>query len=145
MRLFIAVAALLFGSVTFALAGDLAAGQKVYAKCKACHMVGPDAKNKVGPTLNGVVGRQWGTVEGFKYSDGKDGTLLVITGAEPMTWNIETLTAYLRKPKDVIPKGKMSFAGLKKDEDIENVIFYLAQFDENGQEVDPEAVISAAQ
>ena len=78
-----------------------------------------------------------------KYQCGKEGTLLAITEAEPMTWDVETLTAYLRKPKDVIPKGKMAFAGVKKDEDIENVIFYLAQFDENGEEVDPEAVLSA--
>jgi cytochrome c len=145
MRLLIVTAALLCGTATSALAGDLAAGQKAFAKCKACHAVGPGAKNKVGPALNGVVGREWGAVEGFKYSAGKEGTLLAITEAEPMTWDVETLTAYLRKPKEVIPKGKMAFAGFKKDEDIENVIFYLAQFDENGEEVDPEEVLSNLQ
>ncbi|MCP4385814.1 MAG: c-type cytochrome [Hyphomicrobiales bacterium] len=123
------------------LAGDMEAGTKVYNKCKACHAVGPNAKKKVGPPLNQVIGRSWGAIEGFKYSGGKEGTLLVIHEAEPRTWDVETLTAYLRKPKDVIPKGKMAFAGLKKDEDIENVIYYLASFDADGNPVDPEAVL----
>jgi cytochrome c len=92
--------------------------------------------------LNGVVGRPWGAIEGYDYSQGKEGTLLAITQAEPKTWDVKTLTAYLRKPKDMIPKGKMPFAGLPKDEDIENVIFYLAQFDAEGNKVDPAQVLS---
>jgi cytochrome c len=142
MRLLVAVFAVLCAGSTAAVAGDLADGKKVFAKCKACHDVGPTAKNKVGPILNGVLGRPWGEIEGYKYSVGKEGTLLAINEAKPMTWDLETLTAYLRNPKAVIPKGKMAFAGLKKDEDIENVIFYLAQFDLGGNEVDPEAVLS---
>ena len=98
----------------------------------------------LGLWFDGRDGRPWGAVEDFKkYSKGKDGTLLTITEAEPMTWSVEILTAYLRKPKDVIPKGTMPFPGLKKDEDIENVIFYLAQFDIDGNEVDPEEVLAA--
>jgi cytochrome c len=143
MRILITALAMICAGSTFAVAGDLDAGKKVYNKCKACHAVGPSAKNKIGPILNGAVGRAWGVVEGYKYSKGKDGTLLAITEAEPRTWDVETLTAYLVKPKDVIPKGKMSFAGLKKDEDIENIIFYLAQFDADGNEVDPEEVLAA--
>jgi cytochrome c len=143
MRILITALAMICAGSTFAAAGDLGAGKKVYAKCKACHAVGPSAKNKIGPILNGVVGRPWGIIEGYKYSKGKDDTLLAITEAEPRTWDIETLTAYLVKPKDVIPKGKMSFAGIKKEEDIENVIFYLAQFDADGNEVDPEEVLAA--
>ena len=120
---------------------DLAAGEKVFAKCKACHAVGADAKNKVGPELNGVVGRTWGAVDGFKYSEGKDGTLKAL--ADGKVWDVETLTAYLTKPKDVIPKGKMAFAGLKKPEDITNVIAYLASHDATGAEIDPAAVLQA--
>ena len=143
MRLLVAVLAVLCAGSTAAVAGDLADGKKVFAKCKTCHDVGAGAKNKIGPILNGVVGRPWGVIEGFKYSEGKEGTLLAITEAEPMTWDVATLTAYLLKPKDVIPKGKMAFPGLKEDEDIQNVIFYLAQFDADGNEVDPEAVLSS--
>ena len=143
MRLLAAVLTLLCAGSTIATAGDLAEGKKVFGRCQSCHAVGPSAKNKIGPILNGVVGRPWGVIEGFKYSQGAEGTLLAITEAAPMTWDVETLTAYLRKPKDVIPMGKMSFAGLKEDEDIENVIFYLAQFDADGNEVDPEEVLSS--
>ena len=63
-------------SASAANAGDLAAGKKVFNKCRTCHQVGESAKNAVGPILNGVVGRPWGLVEGYKYSGGRDGTLL---------------------------------------------------------------------
>ena len=99
---------------TVASAGDLTAWKKVYSKCETCHAVGPNAKNKVGPILNGVVGQPWGEIESFKYSVGKEGTLLATAEVEEAIWDVETLSAYLRKPKDVIPKGKMPFAGLKK-------------------------------
>ncbi|NDR59329.1 c-type cytochrome [Aliiruegeria sabulilitoris] len=103
--------------------GDAAAGEKVFKKCKACHAVGEDAKNKVGPILNGIVGSAAGQKEGFKYSAN-----LLELAEGGLTWDDETLSAYLTKPKDVIPKGKMSFAGLKKEEDIANVIAYLSGF-----------------
>jgi cytochrome c len=123
-------------------AGDLVAGKKVFNKCRACHDIGEGAKNKVGPILNGVVGRPWGAVEGYKYSAGKEGTLLFIHEADPQAWNPETLRAYLHNPKDVIPKGKMAFPGVKDDADLENVIYYLAQFDVSGSEVDPDATLA---
>ncbi|WP_068081094.1 c-type cytochrome [Polycladidibacter stylochi] len=107
--------------------GDIKKGKKVFTKCKACHAVGEKAKNKVGPRLNGVVGSGWGTIEGFKYSK-----TLLAGKEEGRVWDIETLTAYLNKPKKVIPKGKMAFAGLKKDKDIVNVIAYLSQFNKDG-------------
>ena len=118
-------AALLVAGTAAALAqeGDAAAGKKVFKKCKACHMVGEGAKNKVGPQLNGIVGRPWGAVENFKYS--KD---LKTQAAEGKVWDEATLDAYLKKPKALIPKGKMSFPGLKKDKDRANVIAYLKTF-----------------
>ncbi|MCB1490365.1 MAG: cytochrome c family protein [Rhodobiaceae bacterium] len=124
-------------------AGDPAEGEKVFKKCKACHANGAGAKNKVGPELNGVVGRPWGSIEGFKYSEGKDGTLLKIAEGGDKVWDVPTLTAYLAAPKEIIPKGKMAFAGLKKPEDVANVIAYLASFDADGNPVDPVAVIQA--
>lgn len=124
--------------------GDIAAGEKVFRKCKACHAVGANAKNRVGPSLNGVVGRVWGAVEDYKYSEGKDGTLKQLAESEGKVWDIPTLTAYLIKPKDVIPAGKMAFPGLKKEEDLVNVIAYLASFDETGAETDPAPVLEGA-
>lgn len=104
--------------------GDVAAGEKIFKKCKACHAVGPKAKNRVGPLLNGIVGRPAATVEGYKYSKAMK--------ASELTWDVETLTVYLAKPRKLVKGTKMAFAGLKKDADLENVIAYLAQFDPEG-------------
>ncbi|EAV43258.1 cytochrome c [Labrenzia sp. MBR-25] len=124
--LMIAGTALLALTVQASADGDPAKGEKVFKKCAACHAVGPDAKNKVGPELNGIVGRPWGAVDGYKYS----ANLLEL--ADGKVWDDETLDAYLTKPKDLIPKGKMAFAGLKKEDDRENVIAYLNQYNEDG-------------
>lgn len=103
--------------------GDAEKGEKVFKKCKACHDVGEGAKNKVGPELNGVIGRTAGTVPDFGYSDA-----MVEAGAGGLVWNEETLTEYMKKPKDFIPGNKMSFAGLRKDDEIADLIAYLATF-----------------
>ena len=97
----------------------VAAGEKVFKKCKACHYVDKE-KNKVGPWLKGVVGRKAASVEGFKYSDA-----MKAKGAEGLVWTKENLAQYLKAPKAFVPKNKMAFAGLKKDEDIQAVIAYL--------------------
>lgn len=98
--------------------GDATAGEKVYKKCKACHSL--DAgKNKVGPSLHGIVGRPAAQVEGYKYSKA-----LMESG---LTWDDATLDKYLAKPKELVPKTKMAFPGLKKEADRQNVIAYLKQ------------------
>ena len=103
--------------------GDALAGEKVFNKCKACHAVGDDAKNKSGPILNGIVGAAAGSVEGFKYSKA-----LMAKAEEGLVWDEESLSAFLEKPRKYLPKTRMSFAGLKDEEDRANVIAYLAQF-----------------
>jgi cytochrome c len=101
-----------------AAAGDAAAGEKVFNQCKACHTV-EAGKNRIGPSLHGVVGREAGKVEGFKYSQPmKD---------SGMTWTPENLDKYLADPKATIPGNKMAFAGLKSPQDRANVIAYLSQ------------------
>ena len=103
--------------------GDAAEGEKVYRKCKACHQVGEGAKNRVGPELNGVIGRTAGSVEGFKYSNA-----MLAKGEGGLVWDAETLSAFLEKPKDYVPQTKMSFAGLKSVEDRAAIAAYLASF-----------------
>ncbi len=98
--------------------GDAAKGKKVFNKCKACH-VADEAKNKVGPSLHGVFGRKAGTVEGFKYSDA-----MKESGVE---WSEETLAEYVKKPKEFIPGNKMAFAGIRKDDQIEDLIAFLKE------------------
>jgi cytochrome c len=120
------IIAALFASVSTGpvFAQDGGAGETVFNKCKACHQVGEGAKSRTGPILNGVVGATAGARDDFKYSDA-----LIESG---LTWDEETLAQYLRKPKDLVPKTKMAFAGLKGDGDIANVIAYLASFDATG-------------
>ncbi|OXT02071.1 cytochrome c family protein [Notoacmeibacter marinus] len=111
------------------LTGDAAAGEKVFNRCKACHAVGEGAKNKVGPELNDIFGRVPGEIEGFKYSDA-----MTEYGKEHV-WDVETLTAYLAAPRKVVKGTKMAFAGLKKEEQIDDVLAYLATFDPDGAKV----------
>ncbi len=118
------------GLLTLALAapalaeGDAAKGEKVFRKCKACHAVGDGAKNKVGPMLNGIVDAAAGANADFKYSDA-----LKAMAADGLVWDEASLTAYLTKPKDFMDGTKMSFPGLRKEADIDNVIAYLATFE----------------
>lgn len=101
--------------------GDAEAGSKVFKKCAVCHNIETD-KKKVGPSLQGVIGRQPGTREGYSYSKA------MIAFGEGKVWDEALLTEYLAKPRDVVKGTKMAFAGLKKDEDIANVIAYIQQF-----------------
>ncbi len=122
IRIAIAAAALAIAAAgaTPAFAdGDAEKGKKVFNKCKACHDAEAE-KNKVGPHLVGIMGRAAGAVEGFKYSDA-----MIAKGAEGLVWDAETIAGYMKDPKGYIPKNKMAFAGLKKDDDVENVIAYL--------------------
>jgi cytochrome c len=101
----------------------VAAGETVFKKCKACHQVGEGAKNRVGPVLTGVVGHTAGQVEGFKYSK-----TLSEMGAGGLVWDDASLSAFLENPRGYVEKTKMSFAGLKKEEDRAAVIAYLKSF-----------------
>jgi cytochrome c len=101
---------------------DAAAGEQVFNKCKACHVANED-KNKIGPSLKGVIGRTAGTHPGFSYSKA-----MVEAGQGGLVWDEPNLATYLQDPKAMVKGTKMAFAGLKKDEDIANVIAYLKQF-----------------
>ncbi len=107
--------------------GDAAAGEKVFRKCMACHAVGPDAKNKVGPQLNGVVGREIASVDGFGYSDA-----LKALAEGGTVWTEEEMAKFLEKPRDYAKGTKMSFAGLRKEDERADVIAYLASFPAGG-------------
>lgn len=99
--------------------GDADKGKKVFAKCMACHTI-EEEKNRVGPHLVNILDRKTATVEGFKYSPA-----MIKAGEEGMVWDEATLTSYLTAPKQFIPGNKMIFVGLKKPEDISNLIAYI--------------------
>ncbi|WP_457937895.1 c-type cytochrome [Mesorhizobium sp. 10J20-29] len=119
----IAAAATLLIAVQSAGAQDAAAGEKLFAKCKACHAVGEGAKNRVGPHLNELMGRTAGTVESYRYSKA-----MAKAGEEGLVWNDETLKTYLTSPKAMVKGTKMAFSGLKDEEDLANMIAYLSTF-----------------
>ena len=114
------------GSAAGALAGDAAAGEKIFTqKCKVCHQIGEGAKNFVGPELNGLIGRKSGSVPNYNYSDANK--------ESGITWDEATLKEYLTNPKAKIPGTKMIFAGLPKEGDRDDLVAYLAQFDTDGK------------
>ena len=124
------VAALLAVPASAALAqdathGDAAAGEKVFTKCKSCHQVGENAKNFIGPELNGIIGRKSASLAGYNYSDAMK--------ASGLTWDDATFRDYIKDPKAKVPGNKMAFAGLSKDKDIADVEAFLAQYGADGK------------
>jgi len=92
---------------------------------RACHSIGEDAANKVGPILNGLDGRKAGVVDGFNYSDANK--------SSGITWNEATFKEYIKDPRAKVPGTKMVFAGIKNDKELDDLWGYLKQFAANGQ------------
>jgi|SRR6187397_2502074 len=114
----------LAGSTPGASAQDLAAGETSFKKCLPCHSVGPDAKNKVGPVLNGLDGRHSGSIEGYNYTEANKNS--------GITWNEQIFKEYITNPRAKIPGTKMVFAGITNEKERENLWAYLKQFDASG-------------
>ena len=123
--------AALFASLSFAAMvspaladGDAAAGKNLFNQCRACHQIGPDAQNSVGPVLNGVFDRKAGTYPGYNYSDANKGSGL--------TWDEATLQEYLKDPRAKVPGTKMVFPGIKQPERVNNIIAFLKTIKADG-------------
>lgn len=123
LRWLVAVGALI-ALPAVASAQDAEAGKKVFAKCAPCHSIGPGAKNKAGPELNGILGRPAASVEGFTYS-----TAMKNSG---ITWNDEKLHEWLKDPKALVPGTKMFFPGIKDEIDRDDLIAYIESFNADG-------------
>ena len=100
--------------------GDAAKGEKVFAKCKACHVVDAET-NRVGPHLKGIIGRKIASVADYKYSD----SMIEFGAARGGTWTEELFLEYITDPKKDVPKTKMAFAGLKKEDERNDLLAYL--------------------
>jgi cytochrome c len=115
----------MIASIGGAAAQDLAAGENSFKKCLPCHSIGEDAKNKVGPELNGIDGRKSGTAEGYNYTEANKNS--------GITWNEAVFKEYIQDPRAKIKGTKMVFAGIKNETEIANLWAYLKQFDASGK------------
>jgi cytochrome c len=125
MKGLVVASALVVASPGAAVAQDLAAGENSFKKCLPCHSVGADAKNKVGPVLNGLEGRKSGTIEGYNYTDANKNS--------GITWSEDTFKEYITDPRAKIPGTKMVFAGIKSENEKAALWAYLKQFDAKGE------------
>jgi len=125
----LAIAALLLLATASgaARAQDIAAGERSWNKCRACHQLGETAKNGVGPQLNGLFGRHTGEVEGYSYSAANKGA--------GITWDEAVFAEYIKDPKAKIPGTKMVFAGIKNEKEIADLTAYLKQFGKDGKKL----------
>jgi cytochrome c len=110
-----------------AAAQDIAAGERSWNKCRACHQIGETAKNLVGPQLNGLFGRHSGTAEGYSYSAANKNS--------GITWDEAVFAEYIKDPKAKIPGTKMVFAGIKNEKEIQDLTAFLKQFDKDGKKL----------
>jgi cytochrome c len=108
-----------------ALAQDVTAGETSFRKCQLCHDVGEEAKNKLGPELDGLNGRKAGTVKNFSYSEG-----LRDSG---ITWTEEAFKEFIKDPRGKIPSTSMVFPGIKDDKELGDLWAYLKQFGPDGK------------
>ena len=125
MRRFILVLGAGIFTIVPGYAQDAASGEKIFVQCKACHQIGENAKNAVGPLLNGLFGRKAGTIEGYSYSPANKNS--------GITWDEATFREYIRDPKAKVPGTKMIFPGLKDPKQIDDIVAYLKQFDATGK------------
>lgn len=105
-------------------AQDVEAGKAAFRKCAACHST-DTTTNKIGPHLGDVVGRTAGAVEGFNYSNA-----MKEAGDGGLIWDQTNLTEYLATPKAKVPGTKMAFAGIKKEDELANLVAYLGSLQE---------------
>ena len=103
--------------------GDLDHAKKVWKKCSACHSVKKGGKNKIGPALYSVLGRNVAALDDYKYSKA-----LVAYGK---IWTLEEMNGFLKKPQAYIKGTKMAFAGLKKDEERASILLFMNQNSDN--------------
>src|SRR6516225_5926773 len=124
MKKLVVAAALVANSSVAGMAQDAQRGKTVFNVCLACHAIGPDAQNKIGPELNGLDGRKAGTVPNFAYSDANKNSGIV--------WNEATFEEYIKNPAAKVPGTKMIFPGIKNDQQVKDLWAYVSQFDGQG-------------
>jgi cytochrome c len=132
MLRWLVLAMVMSGGSAWAQDAEPMPGQKVFGACKACHQVGPTAKNAIGPQLNGLFGRKAdslparkaGSVDGFAYSDANK--------AAGFVWDEAVFAEYIKDPKAKIPGTRMQYSGLKNERQVADLVAYLKTFGPDG-------------
>jgi cytochrome c len=124
MKKSIVAAALLAASTNAGLAQDAEKGKSLFNQCQICHAIGPSAQNKIGPELNGLDGRPAGSAPNFAYSDANKNS--------GITWNEASFKDYIKDPRAKVPGTKMVFAGIKNEQQANDLWAYIKQFDATG-------------
>lgn len=124
MKKWIATVALIATSTGTCFGQDAEKGANVFKQCQPCHSIGPGAQNKIGPELNGLDGRKAGTARNYTYSDANRNSGIV--------WNETTFKEYIKDPKAKVPGTKMIFAGVKNEQQANDLWAYIKQFDATG-------------
>jgi cytochrome c len=118
------VIAMIATSTAASVAQDAEKGKTVFNQCMICHSIGPGAQNKIGPELNGLDGRKAGTVANFSYSDANKNLGIV--------WNEASFKDYIKDPRAKVPGTKMVLAGVKNEQQVNDLWAYISQFDADG-------------
>ena len=92
-------------------------GEKQAHICRACHSFEEGGPNMIGPALFGFFGKEVGTRTGFEYS-------AVMRNAS-FIWTPEALNAWLAQPGRFLPGNRMTFAGVSRQGDRDDLIAYL--------------------
>jgi cytochrome c len=124
MRTWVIAAVLVAASAGTSPAQDLAAGERSFRKCMPCHDIGPNAKVKLGPPLNGLEGRKAGTYPGYSYSDANKGSGIV--------WSEASFKDYIKNPMQAMRGTKMAFVGIRDEKEIADLWAFLKQFADDG-------------
>ena len=113
--------------------GDAEAGEDVFSLCAGCHEVGPGARDRIGPHLNGIFGRPVASRKGFPYSES-----MQRAGVDGLVWTVEALDAYIENPRALVSKTRMSFDGLEDAQERADLMAYLRGFSDSPSDI-PEA------
>ena len=137
----IAVALSAGSAVPAADLGDPTAGKKIYRRCSPCHQVGVGARHRVGPHLNGIFGRKAASHKDFKYS-----RAMIRAGDTGLEWQAETLDIFVKNPRSLTRRTRMSFPGLRSKKDRQDLIAYLRLFSKDpAVRPDAEQSVSSAE
>jgi cytochrome c len=124
IRVLFTAAVVLAAAAGSAAAQDAGKGEHVFNACRPCHAIGPDATNMLGPELDGLDGRHSGSVSDYPYSDANKKSGIV--------WNEATFKQYIKDPQAMVPGTKMFFAGIKNQQEIDDLWAYVSQFGDDG-------------